>query len=200
MGATASPSGLRISLREFLLLITAVVIACAALKLANEYWLITVSLATLLVFIAAAIVAIVDRGSRQVFAIGFIVAGVVYGGFLSGFGPKDERLPTTRLLSPVYGLVAVTWYWDLAAKRSISESELPPGAKIHYGGGGGGGFGGAVLPPPPTTGFAYSEQLPYHEHFMTIGHCLWALLLGYAGGHFARWVYHRRLRQQNAAS
>jgi hypothetical protein len=52
----------------------------------------------------------------------------------------------------------------------------------------------------PTTGFAFSGQIPDHEHFMALGHCLWALLLGYAGGHFARWVYLRRRREQNAAS
>jgi len=218
MSSTASPPGLRISLREFLILVTAVVVGCASLKFANDYWLIIVSLTTFFAFIAAAIVALIDRGSRQSIAMGFILAGVVYGGLLSSqasdgdqnravvrnpeFDPYDGKLPTTRIMRPLFEAVSVDWYLDRATGKRINEYQLPPGATIdrYADWGGMGGGGGGMRAQAPKTGFGYAGQTPDREHFMPIAHCLWALLFGYAGGHFARWVYFRRLREQKAAA
>ena len=152
MNSTASPPGFRISLREFLLLVTTFTIACAALKYANGYWLAVVSLATLLAFIAATVVAVVDRGPRQTFAVGFLVAVAIYAGLIHSrkpegapnnfvatnpeFDPYRGVLPTTLLLRPLFEAVVVNWYFDRATGNRIDESQLPPGATIDYYGGG----------------------------------------------------------------
>jgi hypothetical protein len=36
------------------------------------------------------------------------------------------------------------------------------------------------------------QKVPFDEEFFRIGHCLWALMLGFVGGVFARSVYQRR--------
>jgi peptidoglycan hydrolase-like protein with peptidoglycan-binding domain len=38
------------------------------------------------------------------------------------------------------------------------------------------------------------REIPPREIFMPIGHCWWAILLGFVGGHFAQYVYWRRTR------
>jgi hypothetical protein len=208
MGSTASPPGLRISLRELMMLFAAVAIGIAALKLANLWWQILVTGFALLAFTASAIVAINDRGRRQAFAIGFVIAFAIYMGLLysmrqyggrsaiqatvnAEFDPEIGALPTTQLLRPLFEAIVEVWYVELATGKRLRQSELGSGAKTGFSRSGG-----------MNTPSAYSvgQIEPQREPFMIIGHCLWALLFGYAGGHFARWVYFRRLREQNATA
>jgi hypothetical protein len=203
MSATASPPGLRISLREFLLVITAVVIGCASLKLANEYWLAAISLFTLLTFIALAVIAIVDRDRRQAWALGFVIGAGIYLALVfsmrvtgdntgivrtynAELNPDEGWLPTTLAVRPIYDALHDHWYIDPSGTR-IRQSDVPPAFQ-----------GGSRN--SPSSGYGYAGEFPNRKHFMLIVHCLWALLFGYAGGHYARWVYYRRLREQNAAA
>jgi hypothetical protein len=171
----------RLSLRELLTIVAFVAIGIASLKYANDFWLAVVAAVTMLSFFAVTIVAIVDGGPRQAFAIGFALTMLAYGLILLtgrttlGFGgnsyskniemdPYDGRLPTTRMLRYVH--IAVT-----------ETQEAVVGS--------------------PFSGMAKQVvEKPQREILMPIGHCWWALVLGYAGGRFARWVYGRRIREQ----
>ncbi len=200
MSSTTSPPGLRISLRELLILVTAVVIGCAALKLANEYWLAAISLITLLTFITLAVIAMVDRERRQAWALGFVAGAGIYlalvfsmrvtgdnTGIMRTFNaelnPDAGWLPTTLAVRPIYNSLHDHWYIDPSGTR-IRQSDVPPAAL-------------QTATGAPGGGYSYAGEQPNRKHFMLIVHCLWALLFGYAGGHFARWVYFRRMREQN---
>jgi uncharacterized membrane protein YgcG len=197
--AATSPPALRISLRELLTLVAIVAVGCVALKYANEYWVAVISFIMILAVMAAAIIALVDRGPRQASAIGCLSALAIYAALLYACKPEldpyDGTLPTTRLMRPLFEAMSTNWYFDLANRKEVNQSQLPSGATIHYGGGGGGGiFGGGVA--PPTTGFSNIGEKPSREHFMPIAHYLWALIFGYVAARFARWVYARRVREQ----
>ncbi|MBA3483191.1 MAG: hypothetical protein H0T51_15390 [Pirellulales bacterium] len=100
--------------------------------------------------------------------------------------PGDGWLPTTLAVRPVYNALREDWYADPSGTR-LRRSDLPP-AVLQAGTGRLGG------------GFSYLGEFPDGQSFMMIAHCLWAMLFGYAGGHFARWVYFRRLREHNATA
>jgi hypothetical protein len=170
----------RISLRELLLLVTLVALAIASLKYASELWLAIVAGLAMIAFFVTGIVAVVDRGPRQAFAIGFALTMIAYGLMLTSgqntqgprgnvssknieFHPWKGRLPTTRLLR----------YAHMVVNEPQQETW------------GGGGF------PMRTT----MVEHPRREVFMPVGHCWWALLLGYLGGRFALFVYVRRMRE-----
>ena len=198
MASAASPPGLRISLREFLLLFIAFAIGFAALAFANSWWLAAVSGVALLAFIAALIIALIDRGRRQVFALGFAASVLTYAPlFLLGndTDPFTGNLPTSRLLQPMHLAVRQQSYRNVRTDEEVSEQELPAGALVE---------GMTAFPTYSSRNaarnsasyFVPGNSTPALEHFMPIGHCQWALLFGYAGGQFARWVYARRLREQ----
>lgn len=179
--ATLLATMFRLSLRELLMLVALVASATASLKYASQLWLALVAGVTTVAFCAALIVAAVDRGQRQAFAMGFALTMIAYGATLMtgdrtvGFGgnmhskniefdPWEGRLPTTRLLRYVH--------------IAVNENRQVPMSQP---------FGGA------TTRLV---EIPPREVFMPIGHCWWALLLAYVGGRFAATVYMRRTREQ----
>jgi hypothetical protein len=188
----------RISLRQMLVFVAAIALAIASLKYANDVWLAVVATVLMPALFISLIVAVVDRGPRQAFAIGFAIIIVAYGTTLltgtSGFGGDlnsknvefDQwagRLPTTRLLRYVHAAVQTSGYFD-----NVTGKELPnydpanPPNRFR----GVGGF---------APGVSYRESPPRGK-FMPIGHMWWALLLGYLGGVFAMFVYRRRLRDE----
>jgi hypothetical protein len=197
MTTAAQPRGLRISLRELLLLFTALFTACAALRYANVYWLVIVTLITLVGFIATAVIALIDRGPRQALAIGFVMAVGIYmtlifcmrvTGYTSAgsvrtdnaeLDPEEGSFPTTLALRPLFVSIQERWYIDPSG-TPIPRSQLPPAV---------------IASPNNGGGYVYDQERPNRQHFMLIGHCLWALLFGYAAAKFARWVYGRRLRE-----
>jgi hypothetical protein len=208
---------LRISLRELFILVAVAAVAIASLKYANDQWLAIVAGVTMVVISIVFIIAIVDRGSRQAFANGFALTMVVYaaavltGWSASGFGQTqvknvefdhwEGRLATTRLLRYVYSAVDSSGYYDIASGKELAgfdPSDPANRGKIGWGGGGiggGGGFGGGGIVGGKAPSVSYL-QFPPTEKFMPIGHCWWALLFGYVGGHFACYVYGRRMRDE----
>jgi hypothetical protein len=138
------------------------------------------------VFMAGAIVAIIERGPRQAFAIGMVLTMVIYAilvrngvsaerGINRELNPEDGRLPTTRISSYFYRPV-VTFQWFDATRNTVLPNYYPNN---------------------PPTGlrdgvFRTTNKSPSSEHFMQISHGWWALLLGYVGGRFAQFVYIRR--------
>jgi hypothetical protein len=162
----------RISLRQLLVLVATVAVAIVSLCYANAGWQAAVYYLTLVVFFAIVIVAFIDRGSRQAFAIGMAIVMAGYTGAQT-FGPKRAfrhlGMPTNSLL--------------LALQQAISEPayfDARTGARLE-------GFSAQ----PPNT---YVSNVPLIEHFVAIGHLWFSILFGYFGGLFARYVFLRRVQ------
>jgi hypothetical protein len=68
----------KFTIRELVGLTAFVAVGFAALRYANEYWLVAIATAFWVALIAAAIVAVVERGGRQAFALGMVIAAVIY--------------------------------------------------------------------------------------------------------------------------
>ena len=178
------PSFFRFSLRELLLLLAFFAIGCAALRYAGELWLIGLSSCVLLLFMVAAVLAAVDRGHRQAQAIGFALCMAIYGIlFWSAplttnveqsleLDPYSGRLPTSKAMAPLFGVIVKTTYYDMMTGKEIA-------------------------PPTPGIGFGgYTREIPDRGQFMATAHLLWTLLLGYLGSRVALWAYAHRLRSQ----
>jgi hypothetical protein len=116
------------------------------------------------------------------------------------------RLPTSMLLGYLYAGIRRTYYFDAKTGQRIPEAESesltviyddafgPEGENTF---GGGGMFGGAPIQASPGKRAAFSQTRPLGENFMATGHFWWALLFGYAGGQFGRFVYSRRNRERS---
>jgi hypothetical protein len=186
----------RLSLRRLLALVAVAAVGCVALKYANAWWVAGVAAFTLLAFMASVVVALVDRGPRQAFAIGFAVCAAIYGGMVAssrwfyagGMGavtpivnremdPNAGILPTTQLLGVYYRAVVEEWYKDFTTGQTWKGRSTPPQAQNSS-----------------RTGLISRQPPP--EEFMPVGHCLWMLLLAYAGGYFAMYVNARRWRDE----
>jgi hypothetical protein len=142
----------RISLRQLFILVAVVALAIVSLKYASTFWEATIYGVALAVFFIAAIVALVDRGPRQAFAIGLTVILLGYAILYHNEKPATALhlgMPTNALLMYAY---------------------------MHY-----------------------PNLFPSTEHVFQIAHCWWALVLGYLGGHIARFIYVRRMNDQTAS-
>ncbi len=199
----------RMSLREILVLVAMVALAISSLKYAEDTWLALVAGVTMIAFFVVLIVAVVDRGPRQAFAIGFALTMFAYGLILmtgqrtigSGgsvssknieFHQWEGRLPTTHVLRYIHLGVNSSGYFDNTTGKELPDYDPAKDPNRE------GGFGGRRVQTPGGGWFpaiSYRE-IPPREKFMPIGHCWWAMILGYAGGHFARFVYWRRLRSE----
>src|SRR2546423_8694566 len=109
----------RLSLREMLVVVALVALGIVSLKYANDFWLFLVLAITFGAIVGSVIVALVDRGRRQAFAIGFTVTAVGYACVLLNssnsliksnpeFSFGFEQFPTTRLLRCLYTAIVKT--------------------------------------------------------------------------------------------
>jgi hypothetical protein len=181
----------QLSLRSLLIFMALVALAIVSLRFSSVGWRTVVIGVALVSLWMALIVAVVDRGPRQAFAAGFMVSMAAYAISLFSiptisqqrdhnpeFNPAIGRLPTTRLLSPLYEAIAETRWVDLrTGQEAIGYDPRTQGAA-------------------PGSQWITAAQLPQREVFMTIGHVWWAMLLGLCGGWFAQWVYLRRMREK----
>ncbi|MAT70770.1 MAG: hypothetical protein CMJ58_14745 [Planctomycetaceae bacterium] len=205
--STASPAAaaVRISLRELLVLAAAAAVGCAAMQSADEMWLAVVGSGMLLAFMAMAVLAVVERGARQAFAIGFVLCATIYRVLLVGSGqemdPYAGRLPTSRLLRTAYEAVRDEWYVDAATGRRFRRRDNPAAAdaaskqdalqqQLS---------GWTPLGALKATAY-YAGEKPVRAEFMALGHALITCLAGYLGGRFAVFVYAGRVRREALAS
>jgi hypothetical protein len=162
---------LQISLRQILTRVAAIAIAIVSIRYSTRWWHSVVGLAVLLSFFAAGITAIFERGPRQAFAIGFAVVVFGYAVMLAGgrksYGSNGNALTYEELHGAGY------------VPTTICLGELYD--FFHRQGGG--------RTAPLIAG------RPSQSNFARTGHTWWALLLGYLGGHFARFVYLRRVNE-----
>jgi len=178
----------RISLRSLLVIVAFLALAITSLEYASDTWVVIASAVTMFVCFAMLIVAFVDRGARQAFAIGFSIVAICYWAVLVAGAQRAGsnsieldysfgRLPTTAILRKLYAAVRKTFWID--QKTGAVVPGYTPNTQAQ------GGVSAAI----PT---AYMANRPKREDFMQIGHCWWTLILGYVGGQFASWIYRRR--------
>jgi hypothetical protein len=191
----------RLSLRELLALVALVALAIVSLKYASSAWQIGLTSIVLIVFVGAAILAFVDRKSSQAFAIGMVLTMTIYAsliawGRLSSSNSSNReyttsgRLPTTRILRMLHEGFARQYWVDPQTGDEIpgfAPNQDAPSVERRR----------ASSRQTPATIAARRAEAPSTDAFLRIGHCWWSLLLGYAGGRFARFVYLRRTREQN---
>lgn len=183
-----------LSLRELLLLVAIAAFAIVSLKFANDWFWIGLSTAAMLLFMAALIVAFIDRGSRQAFAIGFVLCGGMYAGAVVAATSKDSRefdpyagsLPTTKLMRPVFEAAVKMEYMVMGSTQTYaSQPEAFRASRSNQ-----------KLRNAIGNGILGLES-PKRENFLGVAHVWWGLLLGYCGGRFAKFVYLRREQRAN---
>jgi hypothetical protein len=191
MNQSSSNHGIRFTVRGLLAVIAFFAVAFASLKFANEIWLAILSSVALLLLMAIAIVAFVGLGAMRAFAIGYALCVVIYGGAVyvsekDEFDPARGGLPTTLMLRPVFTGPVQHTYTDMSGKPMPRNYVPPQNSRRRT------GFmsGGTIV---------LTAEHPSREVFMTIGHLLWAVILGFIGGQFAGFVYARGERQAELA-
>ena len=88
----------QISLRALLVLTALAAIWCASLVNANQWWLLVVATVSYLIFMTAIVVIVIGRGSRQTFAVGFLLCGALHWAALRWV----DELPTQIVLEKIY--------------------------------------------------------------------------------------------------
>jgi hypothetical protein len=176
------------SLRELLLVVLFAGLGLGSLRTGGLVASITVFLAIVLTM-CLAIVAFVGRERPQAFAIGCLIPVIVYAATVRAAGqseldPYEAKLPTSRLLLPIFRVMAKqswanTMTGEVVPDYNPATDPDPVGV--------GGPFGGSLM--------ALSES-PDRPTFMLIGHILIAMMLGYAGAKLAVAV-HRKQRESD---
>lgn len=185
----------QLSLRSLLLFTALVALAIVSLRFSTVGWRTLVIGIALVSLWAAAIVAIIDRGPRQAFAIGFALSLTTYAVVLYAlptiaqrdkynpeFNADLGRLPTSRLLGRLYYLVADATWIDARTGQAVPN------------------FDPATQGARPGSAFISASYSPELQIFMTIGHTWWAMLAGLCGGWFAEWIYRRRLSRGGSSA
>lgn len=194
----------RISLREMFLLVLVVTLAIVSLIYASPLWQGIIAFIAMLMVMIAVICSLVDREPRRAFAIGAGVAMVGYllivgtsqvfigNGEFSGAG----NFPTTILLEKFFAGINRSGYFDVKTGALIPQSEL--GALTSAPGGFSPGIPGNTLQTSSGRQVYYRDDPPF-EIYIRTGHLWWAFLFGFIGGHFARYIYSRRMTNKAAA-
>jgi hypothetical protein len=194
------PSAWRLSLRQLLLFVAILAVASCAMQFANEWWKLGLFCFTTIFFLAAAVEAILSRGVRQSFAIGFVVCGGIYlvlvallgRGELYQFEPG--QLPTTQLLRELHSLISGTVYVSGETGERIAESQLTEEQakltrKVQS-------FGSTSTYEQPIWTQAYRLD---PGTFLFVGQCLWTLVIACLGGLYGRYAYLRRAATDSRA-
>lgn len=154
----------------------------------------------MLLFIATSIAAIVAEEKLQRFAIGFIVAGGIYGALALYFGPseltpEEGSLPTTQALKPLRDAMTTFTYANLLTGETLTHEEA-----LAAQAGSISADRPLVLSNPTRQPLVLgATSTPTAEEFMSVAHVLIGMALGYAGGKFAQAIA-RRERPTVAAS
>jgi hypothetical protein len=145
---------------------------------------------------AAVVVGVVARGPRRAFAIGFVGFAVGYLLFVKQvtrplpgiklpnelvYALHNNELPTTVALRYLYHALAEYRAFDLTTFQEVLEFDPPEP------------YAGTIM---TKTGPLAIFPVPPAKTFASVGHTWWALFLGYLGGQFARFVFLRRVKEQ----
>jgi hypothetical protein len=167
----------RISLREFLTLFALVAMAIASLLYASAAFRVLVSLLTMLAYIGAVIAVIVDRGPRQAFAIGLAISMTIYAVLIIHARVAGHQNYNAELYADEVRVIKGSLPTTSILQKVLSAIvEWKDDSRVRN--------------------RADEPEFPNSREIMRIGHCWWALLLGYVGGRFAAFLYTRRIREQ----
>jgi hypothetical protein len=182
------PPALKFSLVEILTLLLVGGVGFAALRTGGMMASATLVVAALL-FMALAILAIVGGGALRAGAIGFVVAGGIYGGLVFYFGAaelgQNGSLPTSQALEPLHDAMATFTYTDVMTGKRMNQEKAS--ALIEA-------ADAASVPRPLFS----VESVPTREEFMSVAHALIGMALGYAGAKFAVAVRRRERTVEEA--
>jgi hypothetical protein len=196
----------KLALRELLMVVALIALGCAALKYANDMWFAVIAAIVFLTFFRALIVAAVDRGPAQAFAIGMALVMAGYALLLlssrtTNQGMIDNQeftrggvLPTTQLLEHLNRSISDFRWIDVSGNADrhfqapvmLDNVDLTAEAlrkRLRN---------GQNLPGVSFKGMVL-QKTPDEEPFYRTGHLLWSLMLGFVGGMFARSMYQRRI-------
>jgi hypothetical protein len=165
----------RSSIRSLMAVVVAAAVGLAALRDANEWWARAMLLVALAAIWNAVLKAVVLRDKEKYRQAGFALACDAY--LIVALGPLQPSLGTTRLLNylhaqmhPPLRLVTVS-----SSSRSVTYA---PGAEL------------VVVPNHPVGARLKMPTVSAApDAFLRVGHCLFALLAGLAGGMVAGWFY-----------
>jgi hypothetical protein len=167
----------RFRIRTLMAFVLVCAAGIAALRNANEWWASTLPLVALVAVGAGVLGAIILRGAEQYWWLGFALFSGSYLALAIGPWQSDTiqpQLGTTHLLNYLHA--------KLASPQLDTNVIAAP-------------FQGFVL--KRSSGSA--TYLVVATPFQRVGHCLFALLAGLAGGTIAGWFYARRERGEAAA-
>lgn len=175
-------SGPRFSLRWLMGSVSFLAVSCGLLVYARPITASCTLGATFLLLFAGIPLSVYGSGERRAFWFGFVLFGLGYLVLICGpWQAPDvhiqvgvrERMPTTKLLELAYA-------WLPTKPAPIVAGSMSGGGMFQMGGMGMGG------PPTPT-------HVPIVEwrDFAIIGQSLWAIVLAFAGGLFARGLFAR---------
>jgi hypothetical protein len=118
----------RMSLREILVLVTAIALAIVSLRGASPFWQGVIGLVAMVLIGTAAIAGIFDVGSRRTFAIGAAVAMVSYAVLIAMYRDEvskvNKELPTSVLLDELRHKLDHSGYVDYAGNDVSSHPKL----------------------------------------------------------------------------
>lgn len=189
---------LRFSLLWLLGVVALIAVACAALRSASEIWGSAAFTLTVGALFAALLGLIFRQRASRAFWGGFALLG--WGYLLLVFGPwfKDNvshQLLTTKLLDYLHPKL------QRSANAPVTYSAFTPTMTTvprtgwsQSGATWSANTGAAVVGGNTTTFTVRAIATPVPQHFMQVGHSLWALLLASAGGLLARYFYDKRAR------
>ena len=177
----------QVSLRELLFVVLFAGLGLASLRADGVVSSFTIFLA-IVVTMCLAIVAFVGRHTNQAFAIGYLIPVIAYGAVVLAVGkseldPYDGKLPTSRLLLPMFRVMVKQTWTDVLTGQVVPDYD--PATDPNRAGAGGGGFGGSPM------GLSESPDRPT---FMSLGHILIAMIFGYSGAKFAVIVHRKQQR------
>ncbi len=178
----------RFSLRRMLVVFTVVAVGIASLLRANALLSGIWGLVTNAVILAALLAALLDRGRRRNFAIGFFLIAAIYSVnarlgsavMLKLFDQPAYALGTAPILDAAFShLVRV----EYSVQGSDEWSSTKPTRRSA-------GMMGGIFE---------TRTNPESWAFRRIGFDMFTLLFGYAGGMFAVFLYDRRHREVDSA-
>lgn len=200
----------RLSILELLLLVGFAAVACASLLNASVLWVSIILSITCLCTLLLAILAICERGVRQAAALSSLAALFLYGLLWTFEPPMNEitdrisaqgpdggveykhYLPSTHLLNAAWDRVNGTYAINILTGE-VGERLSDDVVTFES------GYMGPNLPPGWNFNNTVRRAWPRPEHFVGIGHCLFAMALAYISGKLAAFIYLRRLVREQSA-
>ncbi len=196
------------SLRTLLIATAVIPLAIFAIAKSTPLYVSAVLTIAAIAWIAVAIMAWIDSGSRQAWARGVILAATAYGLLVIWMGTELElvgsRLATSGALYYAHTWAAPDANAPLASPytitftspqgSSLTTNEITFDVRTNTDSGVSG------------TTWNYStlstllNQTPTRRDFATIGHVYWGILLGLAGGWFAAWIARRQQQEVERTS